>query len=205
MAEPAMSRIAHGAVLALSALLGLSPGGSLKAQTARPDAFSSLTIDVGATRFQTDSRLSRYYSPQTGFVVEASTPFELGELALTGERATFTSVGGVNPDFHGTLALLAWRYPTRLFGGVSARLGAHAGVMQFSFQDTLINAGLRKERELVMGVSGSLEARILSRLSAFIMGDYSHVWLHVPVHLARISAGVGYTTPTPGWLRDFLK
>ena len=200
-----MNRVVHGVVLGLSAVLGLSVGRSLKAQTTRPDAFSSLTIDVGATRFWTDSRLSRYYAPQTGFVVEASTPFEIGELALTGERATFTSIGGVNPDFHATLALLAWRYAMPLFGGASARLGAHAGVMQFSFQDTLINAGLRKERELVTGVSGSLQAHVVSRLSAFVMGEYSHVWLHVPVHLARISAGVGYTTPTPGWLRDFLK
>jgi hypothetical protein len=200
MAEPAMTRLVRRAVLGISAVLGLSPGGSLRAQTGRPDAFSSLTIDVGATRFWTDARLSRYYAPQTGFVVEASTPFELGELALTGERATFTSVGGANPDFHGTLALLAWRYAVPLFGGASARLGAHAGVMQFSFQDTL-----RKERELVMGLSGSLQAHVVSRLSAFIMGEYSHVWLHVPVHLARISAGVGYTTPTPGWLRDFLE
>ena len=200
-----MTRLVRRAVLGISAVLGLSPGGSLRAQTGRPDAFSSLTIDVGATRFWTDARLSRYYAPQTGFVVEASTPFELGELALTGERATFTSIGEENPDFHGTLALLAWRYAVPLFGGASARLGAHAGVMQFSFQDTLINAGLRKERELVMGMSGSLQAHVVSRLSAFVMGEYSHVWLHVPVHLARISAGVGYTTPTPGWLRGFLR
>lgn len=200
-----MNRFVHGVVLGISALLGLSVGRSLSAQTTRPDAFSSLTIRAGATRFSTDSRLSRYYTPETGFLIEASTPFDHGEFALTGERATFTSVGRVNPDFHGTLALLAWRYPTRLFGGVFARLGAHAGVMQMSFQDTLINAGLRKERELAMGVSGSLEARVVSRLSAFVTGEYSHVWLHVPVHLARISAGVGYTTTTPGWLRDFLK
>lgn len=200
-----MNRVIHAAVLGISAVLGVSPAGRLRAQTTRPDAFSSLTIDAGATRFSTDSRLSRYYTPETGFLVEASTPFALGELALTGERATFTSLGGVNPDFHGTLALLAWRYPVRLFSGGSAKLGAHTGVMQLSFQDTLINAGLRKERELVMGVSGSLEARIVSRLSAFVMAEYSHLWLHVPVHLARISAGLGYTTPTPGWLRDFLK
>ncbi|HET7374503.1 MAG TPA: hypothetical protein VFJ20_14030, partial [Gemmatimonadaceae bacterium] len=120
-------------------------------------------------------------------------------------RATFTSVGAVHPDFHGTLGMLAWRYPRRLFGPISAALGAHAGAMQFSFQDTVINAGLRKERELVLGVNGSLEARIVSGLSAFVTGEYSHVRLHVPVHLARLSAGVGYTVPTPVWLRDFLR
>lgn len=188
-----------------AAMVGLSLGSSLLAQTTRPRAFSSLTIRAGATRFSPDSRLSGYYSAQTGFVVEASTPFEFGELALTGERATFSSDGGLHPDFHGTLALLAWRYPQRLFGPVSAALGTHAGVMQFSFQDTLINAGLRKERELTMGVSASLEARVLSRLSAFVMGEYSHVWLHVPVHLARVSAGLGYTATTPAWLRNFLE
>lgn len=185
--------------------LGLCLGSSVRAQTARPEPFSAVTIRGGATRFSVDSRLSRYYSPETGFVIEASTPFELGELAVTGERGTFASVGGANPDFHGTLALLAWRYPQRLFGPVSARLGAHAGVMQFSFQDSLINSGLRKERELVMGVSGSIELRVLSRVSAFVMGEYSHVWLHVPVHLARVSGGVGYTLSTPAWLRNFLK
>ena len=175
------------------------------AQTGRPESFSRLTLRGGATRFSTDSRLSRYYTPETGFLVEVSTPFEYGELAITGERATFTSVGAVHPDFHGTLGMLDWRYPQRLFGPISAALGAHAGAMQFSFQDTVINAGLRKERELVLGVSGSLEARIVSGLSAFVMGEYSHVRLHVPVHLARLSAGVGYTAPTPAWLRDFLR
>ena len=187
------------------AVLGLSLASSIRAQSAHPEAFSSLTIRAGATRFGVDSRLSRYYAPETGFMLEASTPFELGEFALTGERATFTSDGEVNPDFHGTLALLAWRYPVRLLGPISGRIGAHAGVMQFSFQDTLINAGLRKERELVMGANASLEARVVSRLSAFVVGEYSHVWLHVPVHLARISAGLGYSAPTPAWLRDFLE
>lgn len=175
------------------------------AQTGRPEPFSRLTIRGGATRFFVDSRLSRYYSPQTGFVVEASTPFELGELAITGERARFTSVGGAHPDFHGTLGMLAWRYPHRLIGPISAAMGAHAGAMQFSFQDTVINAGLRKERELLLGVDGSLEARIVSGLSAFVMGEYSHVRLHVPVHLARASAGIGYCVRTPMWLRDFLR
>lgn len=187
------------------AALGLLLAASVEAQSARPAAFSSLTLRAGATRFSVDSRLSRYYTPKTGFVIEASTPFEFGELALTGERATFTSVGSVIPDFHGTLALLAWRYPRRLFGPVSGRAGLHAGVMQFSFQDSLINAGLRKERELVMGVNGSLETQVVSHVSAFIMGEYSHVWLHVPVHLARFSGGIGYAASTPAWLRNFLE
>jgi hypothetical protein len=175
------------------------------AQTGRPEPFSQLGLRAGAVRFSADSRLSRLYSPETGFLIEVSTPFEFGELAVTGERATFTSVGAVHPDFHGTLGMLAWRYPQRLFGPISAALGAHAGAMQFSFQDTVINAGLRKERELLLGVNGSLEARIASGLSAFVMGEYSHVRLHVPVHLARLSAGVGYTVSTPTWLRDFLR
>jgi hypothetical protein len=175
------------------------------AQTGRPEPFSRLTLRGGATRFSADSRLSRYYTPATGFLVEVSTPFEFGELAVTGERATFTSVGAAHPDFHGTLGMLAWRYPQHLFGPISAALGAHAGAMQFSFQDTVINAGLRKERELLFGVNGSLEARIVSGVSAFVMGEYSHVRLHVPVHLARLSVGVGYTTSTPIWLRDFLR
>lgn len=174
-------------------------------QTARPEPFSRVTLRGGVTRFSVDSRLSRYYSPGTGFVVEASTPFELGELAITGERAAFTSVGAVHPDFHGTLGMLAWRYPRRLFGPISAAMGAHAGAMQFSFQDTVINAGLRKERELLLGVDGSLEARIASGLSAFVMGEYSHVRLRVPVHIARASAGIGYSVPMPAWLRDFLR
>lgn len=198
MAQPAMNRLLRAAVI------GCSLAWSARAQSARPNAFSSLTIRVGPTWMSVDARLARYYTPETGFVLEASMPFEFGELALTGERATFSSVGGVNPDFHGTLALLAWRYP-RLFGPVTARLGAHAGVMQFSFQDSVINAGLRKERELVMGVGGSLETRVVSRFSAFIMGEYSHVWLHVPVHLGRVSAGLAYTASTPAWLRNFFE
>lgn len=199
MAQPAMIRSLHAAAL------GVSLAWSLRAQSARPKPFSSLSIRAGATWLSADARFSRYYSPETGVILEASTPFAFGELALTGERATFSSVGGVNPDFHGTLALLAWRYPQRLFGPLTARLGAHSGVMQFSFQDSLINAGLRKERELVMGASGSLEARVVSRVSVFVMGEYSHVWLHVPIHLGRISAGVAYTAASPGWLRSFLE
>lgn len=187
--------VAAASTLSLSAL----------AQTSRPEPFSQLTFRGGASRFSADSRLRRYYTPETGFLVEASTPFEFGELAVTGERATFTSVGALHPDFHGTLGMLAWRYPQRLFGPISAALGAHAGAMQFSFQDTVINAGLRKERELLLGVNGSIEARIVSGLSAFAMGEYSHVRLRVPVHLARLSAGIGYTVPTPVWLRDFLR
>jgi len=175
------------------------------AQAGRPEPFSRFTIRGGLTDFSVDSRLSRYYSPETGFIVEASTPFELGELAITGERATFTSVGAAHPDFHGTLGMLAWRYPHQLFGPISAAIGGHAGAMQFSFQDSVINAGLRKERELLLGVDGSLEARIVSALSAFVMVEYSHVRLRVPVHLARVSAGIGYTLPTPLWLRDFLR
>jgi hypothetical protein len=199
MAEPAMKQFVHAATLVL--LLGSSAG----AQSARSGAFSSLTIRAGVTRFSTDSRLAQYYSPETGFVIQASVPFEFGELSLTGERAAFTSVGGVNPDFHGTLALLGWRYPQRLFGPVTARIGGHGGIMQFSFQDTVINAGLRKERELALGVDGSVEVRVVGGVSAFLMGEYSHVWLHVPVHLARASAGLAYTAPTPAWLRDFLR
>lgn len=88
----------------LAAALSLAVGPIVRAQSTQHDAFSSLTIRAGVTRFRGDSRFARYYSPETGFVLEASTPFEFGELALTGERATFTSVGGVNPAFHGTLA-----------------------------------------------------------------------------------------------------
>ena len=199
IAQPAMNRLLHAAAL------GVSLAWTVRAQSVRPKAFSSLSIRAGATWFSVDSRLSRYYAPATGFVVEASTPFSFGELGLTGERATFSSVGGGNPDFHGTLALLAWRYPQRLFGPLTASLGANTGAMQFSFQDSLVNAGLRKERELVMGASGALEAHVVSRVSVFVMGEYSHVWLHVPVHLARLSAGMTYTAPSPAWLRNFLE
>jgi len=177
------------------------------AQTATsPPAFSRLTIRAGALWQTTDSRLADLYKPSTGYSGEVSMPFDVGEFALAVERATFTGQEpSPHPDFDGTVGMLKWRMPLPSVGPFTLALGAHTGAMQFSFQDTVIAPGLRKEMELLFGVNAAGSVRLPANFSAFVMGEYTHVHLHVPVHLAPLSAGIGYTLTTPGWLKDFLR
>jgi hypothetical protein len=176
------------------------------AQTAASQpAFSRLTIRAGALWQTTDRRLAELYKPSPGYSGELSMPFEVGEFALAVERATFTGQEpSPHPDFHGTVGMLKWRMSLPSVGPVTIALGAQAGAMQFSFQDTVIAPGLRKEMELLFGVNAVGNVRLPANFSAFVTGEYTHVHLHVPVHLAPLSAGIGYTLTTPGWLKDFL-
>jgi len=161
---------------------------------------------VGALHETVDGRLRRLYRPSTGFALELSTPFDLGQLSVALERSTFRGVEPEpHPDFRGTLALVAWRMPLPTVGPLTLAGGVHAGIMQFSFEDPAIDPGLRKERELVLGVNALGSARLTQNLSAFMAAEYSHVWLHVPVHVMPISVGIGYTISSPEWLRDFLR
>jgi hypothetical protein len=172
----------------------------------RSAPFSRLTIRAGALWQTTDDRFGRLYSPSTGYSVEVSMPFDVGEFALAAERATFTGLApSPHPDFHGTVGMLKWRVALPNVGPLTVALGAHAGAMRFSFQDTVIAPGLRKEMELLFGVNAVGSVRLPANFSAFAMGEYTHVHLHVPVHIMPLSVGVGYSISTPGWLSDFLR
>jgi hypothetical protein len=177
------------------------------AQTATDGGpFSHVAFRAGVLRQSVDTRLAKLYSPASGWAAEASVPADIGELALAVERATFRSAGvDRHPDFHGTVGMLKWRMPFPTIGPFTIAAGAHAGLMQFSFQDTAIVEGLRKEREMLFGVNAIGSLRLTGHLSAFVAAEYTHVWLHVPVHLTPVSAGIGYTASTPGWLREFLQ
>lgn len=177
------------------------------AQTATDGGpFSRVAFRAGVLRQAVDTRLAKLYSPASGWAAEASSPADIGELALAVERATFRSAGAdPHPDFHGTVGMLKWRMPLPTVGPFMIAAGAHAGLMQFSFQDTAIVEGLRKEREMLFGVNALGSIRLTRHLSAFVAAEYTHVWLHVPVHLTPVSAGIGYTATTPGWLREFLR
>jgi hypothetical protein len=171
-----------------------------------PAPFSRITVRAGALWPKTDSRLAQFYRPSTGYSAELSSPFDVGEFALALERATFTGLAPhPHPAFHGTVGMLKWRMPLPRLGPLSIAIGAHAGAMRFSFQDTVIAAGLRKEMEVLFGANAMGNVRLPANFSAFAMGEYTHVRLHVPVHLAPVSAGLGYSLTTPGWLRDFLQ
>jgi hypothetical protein len=185
-------------------LVALAGAGAQTASDGGP--FSRATLRAGALRQTVDSRLAQLYKPSTGWAAEVSAPADIGELAVGIERATFQSISATrHPDFHGTVGMLKWRVPLPPVGPFAAAVGAHAGLMQFSFQDTVIAQGLRKEREVLFGVNALGSVRFTSHLSAFVAAEYTHVWLHVPVHLTPISAGVGYTVALPGWMREFLQ
>jgi len=176
-----------------------------QAPDSRP-AFARLTIRAGALWQATDSRFSALYKPGTGYSGELTMPFDVGEFALALERATFTGQEpNPHPDFHGTVGMLKWRMPLPSVGRFTIAVGAHAGAMRFSFQDTAIAPGLRKEMEMLFGVNALGSVRLPANFSAFVMGEYTHVQLHVPLHLAPLTAGFGYTLITPVWLRDFLQ
>jgi hypothetical protein len=168
--------------------------------------FSQLTIRAGALWQATDDRFGHLYSPSTGYSMEVSMPFDVGEFALAAERATFTGLApSPHPDFHGTVGMLKWRVALPNLGPVTFAVGAHAGAMRFSFQDTVIAPGLRKEMELLFGVNAVGSIRLPANFSAFAMGEYTHVHLHVPLHVMPLSVGIGYRLATPGWLSDFLR
>jgi hypothetical protein len=195
--------------LASIAAVGLATWANGRVSAQAPDsrsAFSRLTIRAGALWQATDSRFADLYKPSTGYSGEVTMPFDVGEFALALERATFTGQEpSPHPDFHGTVGMLKWRMPLPSVGPFSVAIGAHAGAMRFSFQDTAIAPGLRKEMEMLFGVNALGSVRLPANFSAFVMGEYTHVHLHVPVHLAPLSAGFGYSLATPGWLRDFLQ
>jgi hypothetical protein len=171
-----------------------------------PAPFSRVTMRGGVLWQATDGRFAQLYSPNMGYSAELSSPFDVGEFALALERATFTGrAPSSHPAFHGTVGMLKWRMPLPSLGPLTIAAGAHAGAMRFSFQDTVIAPGLRKEMEVLFGVDAIGSVRLPANLSAFVMGEYTHVHLHVPVHLAPVSAGLGYSLTTPGWLRDFLQ
>ena len=197
-AAPVLSLAAAFATSNVAAACGQSP--------AESTPFSRLTVRAGALWQATDDRLGRLYSPSTGYSIEVSMPFDVGEFALAAERATFTGLApSPHPDFHGTVGMLKWRVALPTVGPLTLALGAHAGAMRFSFQDTVIAPGLRKEMELLFGLNAVGNLRLPANFSAFAMGEYTHVHLHVPVHIMPLSVGVGYSLTTPGWLSDFLR
>ena len=187
--------------------IALFAAGPVAAQgSAQPSAFSSVTARAGVLHETVDSRLRQLYRPSAGFGLELSTPFDLGHLGVSLERSTFRGVEPEpHPDFRATLALISWRVSLPAVGAFTVAGGVHAGAMQFSFDDSAIDPGLRKERELVLGVNAVASVRLTRHLSAFVAAEYSHVWLHVPMHVVPITAGIGYTVSSPEWLRDFLR
>lgn len=199
--------IRRAAYIIFSASLATWTAASARGQSSQGGTpFSRLTIRVGALWQSTDSRFAKLYSPSTGYSAELAMPFNVGEFALAAERATFTGLEPTpHPDFHGTVGMLKWRMPLPNVGPFTVAIGAHAGAMRFSFQDTVIAPGLQKEMELLFGVNAIGSVRLPANFSAFAMGEYTHVHLHVPLHLTPLSVGVGYSLSTPGWLRDFLQ
>jgi len=164
-----------------------------------------MTLRAGALWQTADSRFARLYDPRTGYSGELAAPFYVGDLALALERATFTGRSpSPHPDFHGTVGMLKWRMPLTV-GPFTIAAGAHAGAMRFSFQDSTIAPGLRKEIEALFGLNAIATLRLPANFSAFVMSEYTHVWLHVPVHLTPVTAGLGYSVAAPPWLRDFLE
>jgi hypothetical protein len=188
-----------------TAILGLSVAASAFGQT--PDSvrdFSTLTVRGAAGPQHTDDRLARFYTPGTALSLEAGTPFQIGELSASVARAKYQSVGSMHPDFTSLTAALGWRY-LLTSRAVDAGLGVHFGAMQFAFRDSVIDPGQRDEREVLMGVNALLSVHVASHVSAIVEGSYSHVWLHVPVHIASLTVGLGYSATMPAWLRDFLR
>ena len=172
----------------------------------RPPAYSAILLRLGGMHQHVDDRLAQYYAPGTGISADVSTPFEVGEVGITLERASYHGVApGNHPDFHGTSATLHWRAPAVRLGRVSAALGVHSGAMQFSFNDPTVVEGLRAERELIMGVNAIARFDVGRHVSVWGSAEYSHVWLHVPVHLEPLSAGLQYDITTPAWLKGFLE
>ena len=74
-----------------------------------------------------------------------------------------------------------------------------------AFDDTIINPGLRNEKELMLGMTAEAGFRVIGAWSLAAQASYDHVHLHVPTHLLSLQAGVRYTAQLPAWLQEFMR
>jgi hypothetical protein len=188
----------------VAVLLALSAYTTVEAQG--PGAYSELTFRASGVRVPTLSRLGPYYDAATGARFEVETPLEFGDLTLELSRVPFHAINpAAQRSFQATTIAADWRVPLVATTRVHGALGVRAGTFVMSFDDSLIDPGLRREEELLLGVSAKMNVGVYRRFGLTVAGTYDHVWLHVPLHLTTFSVGVDYAVSTPHWLRELLQ
>lgn len=176
------------------------------ARSQGPAPFSELAIRGSALRIRPDARFDTLYSAHLGGRLEVETPAGFGVFALSAERATFAARHlPSRTDFDATILALGWGLPAVTTPSVRLSAGGRVGEMLMGFHDTTVDAGVRNESELYLGVYATATLRLPHRLGLTASASYGHVHLNVPLHLASFTAGLEYRVDTPAWLRDILR
>jgi len=170
-----------------------------------PAPYSAVEITASALHSPPRAPLSNYYTGGSGYALDVGLPLPVGTATLTGVSVPFHGMLDSYRDFTATEALLGWEMALPLHGRVTARAGVRTGEFMMAFDDTVIAAGLRDEKELMLGATGEAAVRIAGPWSIAARASWDHVHLHVPTHFLSLQAGLRYTAGLPDWVQEFLR
>lgn len=184
-----------------------------QASPSREDAFSAVAVRVSLLAPTNIGKLTPYYTAGNGGIVEITTPFHYGALGLGAGWMPFRRVGtpaaaapNAGENFRAYLVGVGWETPPVAIGRLNALAGVRASTFRMVFNDTTVNPGIRTEDELQLGVNARATLPLTQRFGVGASASFSRVFLHVPLHVTSLSAGVEWKFAMPekirGWLRQ---
>jgi hypothetical protein len=188
--------------LALCFLLAVAP---VLAGAQTPAPYSAVGVSAFALSSPTRGALAQYYTGSTGGAVEFTLPLDVGTASVTAARVHYQGKSANYNNFTATRAIVGWGLVFPVSSRLSAGAGVHAGEFMMAFDDTIINPGLRNEKEMLLGVQASGALRVVGPLGLVAQASYDHVYLHVPTHFVTLQAGLRYTASLPHWVREFMR
>ena len=189
-------------------MLALAPPAAQAQAAGRPAAFETLALtatgllDLG--RGLDDSGYHQSWTPGPGAALRISTPFYLGR-AHAGLQVSVHDGADPLPDYFAMLGYAGLGTSLALPLGIEVEPALLTGILSMDFfQDEDVTLAVRRESELVLGLSLDASAPLSRRLRVVAGAQALQVYTNPRFRLASVTAGLRWTVDTPPWLRRLL-
>lgn len=194
-------RLSHPSIVLILCVLGTRVA-TAQAQVSET-AYATIVAGAGASITTDYVALDQDWSPETGAVVFAATPFYVGRLNAQARYQPFSARGAV-PSFRTFAVRVGWDRELVSLGPLSARAGAAIGTLRMSFDDRS-EPGIRNESELLLAASGKLLIRIRRNSGLHLGWTRERVFTRVPLDLGHWSVSYAHTFRTPDWIGRIIE
>ena len=165
-------------------------------------AFDSLSFALRVTANVNRNTFHRFWDPEPGVELEASTPFYLGAAEVGIHYTRFTASTDAQPDFKAVFPYLGWGLGSSLGRRITWHNSARVGISFMTFDGV---PGNNTERELGVDVGSRVTVGVGGPWAMDLAARYQVVFTHERLRWLLLSAGARGTFTTPGWLKDFLR
>jgi hypothetical protein len=172
--------------------------------SAQDSSFARLQVRGSIVRNPVSGHIADDWDSRTGGQLDVGLNVGRGEVAATAAHLGFRPTTG-KPPFTGTFVSLSWT--TRLISAGRLRVegGPRLTDLRMDFDDPSLVVGLRTEEEVMLGAVARAIVPVRGRYTAFVEGSYGALMLSTRTSMLFVSAGIGASFSTPGWVRGILR